>query len=149
MFKGILGKVLRQMRREGSKPQPACSPQDLLKMRRRASEQFSTALPRAYCTFLTITNGLDWDGLVIYATHRIPIVGFDDRFIDGFVEANLAHRDYPVFNDLLVFGENGTVVFVFDMAHREYQVLMNIGLDVLERYSTFDKLMTNALGEHL
>ncbi|MBD2633716.1 MULTISPECIES: YrhA family protein [Aphanizomenon] len=69
--------------------QPPCNPQKLIQLKEKVENQLNCTLPDGYIEFLSITNGLDWNGLLIFASETIPIVGYTDRKIPGFVDMNL------------------------------------------------------------
>jgi hypothetical protein len=76
-------------------------------LRRGSLAELASDIPVGYADFLTITNGLCFGGLCIYATRRIRVdLGHRTYDIEGFVEATLVWRSIDDDGaDLLVFGE--------------------------------------------
>jgi hypothetical protein len=149
MYHDLLKQIESEMRRFGMALQPPCSSAQLETLRRKAVQHLGNTIPDAYIAFLIDANGLDWNGLVVYATERTPIVGYPDRFIEGFVEGNLSYRDYHPLKDYLIFAEDGVVLFTYRLSASEYQIVTTVGLSLLESFKTFDELMANALKGHL
>jgi hypothetical protein len=124
-------------------------PQALKKLRLRAAQELGHDIPQQYADFLAITDGLDWNGLVVYASERTPIVGYSDRFIEGFVEGNLNYRDFEPMNGFLVFADDGVALYAYCISARQFQVILSVGLSVLKSFPTFDELLASAFQDHV
>ena len=148
MYQTFLEEIARQMEEDGEQLQPACSPESLKQLASTAQTVFSRGLPTEYTNFLSITDGLDWNGLVIYASATTPMPGHDDEFIQGFIEANLLWRDYKPNENFLIFGESGLSKYVYNIAASEYQVIDRPSMDVIGSVASFDELIAEALKSH-
>lgn len=148
MYQELLKTIGERASSYGESLQPPCSTESLAALHNRVQDELGVQLPEEFAAFLAKVNGLDWNGLVIYASERSPIVGYTDRFIEGIVEGNLSHRDQEPMNDFLVFGDDGDALYTFCISDRSYQVITTIGLTVLETFATFDELLTNAMEAH-
>jgi len=137
------------MRSYAEQLQPPCSDAELHALRHRARLELGHDAPDEYVRFLKRANGIDWNGLVIYASERAPIVGHADRSIDGFVDANLDFRDHSAFADYLVFADDGVALFVYHVTRSVYQAITRVGLVDLESFRSFDDLIANALSGHI
>ena len=149
MYDRLLEAIKGRKHSYGEDLQPPCSHEDLKSLRIRAKSELDFDIIDGYARFLKKANGLDWNGLVVYASKRAPIVGYSDRFIDGFVEANLAFRDFEPMKDYLVFADDGVVLFTLHAATNKYEVITRVGLSVLKSYSSFDELLTDAFSGHM
>src|SRR5713101_4320885 len=145
----LLQQTAEKMKRYNLGLQAPCSKVDLERVVTRARDELGYLLPDGYVGFLSLANGLDWNGLTIFASERTPITGFPDRFIDGFIEANLAYRDYAPMKAYAVFGDDGVALFTYSITMAEYQVLTKVGLSVLKRFGTFTELLTRAMQEKI
>mgnify|MGYP001557784141 CR=1 FL=1 len=95
------------------------------------------------------TNGLDWNGVVIYASDTVPIVGHPDRHIPDLVEINLNYRDDPRFADLLVIGSNGMDIYTYRISKGVYEVYDEVPHELVDTVPTFDELTAKALSRSL
>jgi hypothetical protein len=145
MYQEVLQAIATEKQKYDLSLQPPCSAADLERLRDNSVQELQQDIPAGYEAFLQATNGLDWNGLQVFATHRTPIAGFTDRFIGGFVDENLRYRDFEPMKQFLVFAGDGTVLHVFDTVRAEYQVILAVGLTVLETASSFEELIQNAL----
>jgi hypothetical protein len=108
-----------------------------------------TTLPVAYLNFLRLTNGLDWNGVVVYASETTPLGGHVDRSISGIVDMNLGLRADERFDDLLVFGSNGLDLYTLRLSTRVYETYDEVPHEPLDTFGTFDGLLTGALTRSL
>jgi len=149
MYRDLLERVAQEQARFGSGLQPPASPEQLKSVVERARTQLHVELPAEYLEFLKQTNGFDWNGVVIYASETVPIVGHPDRTISGIVEMNLGFRDDERFNDLLVLGSNGMDLYTYRVSTREYEIYDEVPHELIDTLPTFEVLMTRALTRSL
>src|SRR5918994_7425026 len=93
MYKDLLREIARKRAKYSQSMQPPCADEKLDQLKGRALDELSAAPPDEYIGFLKTTNGLDWNGLLIYACETSPISGYSDRFVPGFLETNLRTRE--------------------------------------------------------
>jgi len=148
MYQTLLQEHLDDKRGYGESPQPGCDAQQLERLRERARKELRTEFPEAYYDFLRQTNGLDSNGLVVYASETTPIVGHNDMSIEGIVDANLGWRDFAPHRRLVVFAESGTALYVYDNDGREYQQLDRQSNSVIAELPSFEALLHRALEEN-
>lgn len=149
MYHDLLKKIADEMKQLGRAMQPICAFSELETLRKKSLQKLGMAVPEPYTAFLALTDGLDWNGLVVYASKRTAIVGFPDRYIEGYIEGNQDYRDFPPLKDYLIFAEDGVVLFTYRISASEYQVVTVVGLTLLESFRSFDELLANALQGHL
>jgi hypothetical protein len=94
-------------------------------------------------------DGLDWDGLVIYASKTTALADHSDRFIEGWIEANQGFRSNPLMKQLLVFGDSGVDLYVYEPAKRQYSARDRVSLDLNESFASFEEMLAAALKTRL
>jgi SMI1 / KNR4 family (SUKH-1) len=146
---GLLEQLSAKVQQRGRMPQPPCGEQALSKLRLRAQTELGADIPPDYMEFLRQHNGLDWNGLAFYASETVPITGYTDRFIQGFIEANLGWRDNEYMNQFLVFGDNGMDIYTYEFDTGEYSARDRISDDVNEVFASFDEMLSVALNARL
>ncbi len=149
MYQDLIKQIAEEMKRFGLTQQPACSPNDIEILKMNSFHELGHTIPDGYIAFLSVVNGLDWNGLVVYASKRSQIVGFSDRFIEGFVAGNLAYQDFEPMKDYLIFADDGDALFTYQISTSKFQVVTSVGLTLLESFNTFDELLYDALQCHL
>lgn len=60
-----------------------------------------------YVHILKITNGIDNDGVIIYAAATNELSGYPDRKIEGVLEANVIWHEDPLKRNFLYYAESG------------------------------------------
>lgn len=150
MYQDLLKQIAAKMSRQAL--QPPSSASDIEKLRRRSQGELGCDIPDEYSRLLAVTNGLVWNGLMIYATETTPLVGIPNLSVQGFVEAN---REYRVIrrgdpmHEYILFGEDSVAFFSFHIPANSYTVFTIVGMTILETYKTFDELIVDALKGHL
>ena len=147
-YESLLRQIEGRKKAYGEALQPPCPTTAIRKLKAESRKQLSHPIPDEYAEFLAVTNGLDWNGLVLYASDRTPIVGYSDRFIEGFIEGNLGYRDFEPMKDYLVFAEDGTALYVYHTGKDAYHIILTVGLSIMESFSSFESLVAKALDEH-
>lgn len=148
MYQEQLNEIRRWRAEHGERMQPPSTEEGLTLLRRRAAHDLGTDVPPAYLDFLRLTNGLDWNGLVIYAGHTAPIPDQPATAIEGFVDATLGWREFPAVSRLLFFGESGDRLYAYDPPSGSFQVRDRQSDSILETHPSFDSLIAAALEAH-
>jgi hypothetical protein len=149
MYEQLLTQVGAKQAKYGEQSQPPCTEERLGRLRRRVREEIDAELPEGYADFLRTQDGLNHNGLFIYASETSPVVGAKDATIEGIVDANLGWRDDEHFNDYLVFGEGNMDLYVRHLPTGEYQVIDRTPGNLIETQPSFDQLLAAALKAHL
>ena len=144
MYRSLLTSVTEQRRRFGSEPQPPCTEIQIAQLTDGVAKQLAAQLPAGYIDFLRLGNGLDWNGLVIFASERVAIASHPDRFIAGFVEMNLVFREADTSRSL-IFGSDGMDVYTYDQSTGIYEIRDEVSRDVIDSLHSFDAMMVKAL----
>ena len=141
----LLAEIKKTEQKYGGDLQPPCTDKQLEDLTREVSEKLNIKLPRPYAEFLELHNGLNSNGLFIYATEKVLISGTKDEYIYGFVEMNLNYRDVDYFNDLLVFGDGNSDIYVYQISTNQYQRRDRMPAEnVIATYNTFEEMLTDA-----
>jgi hypothetical protein len=92
---------------------------------------------------------LNYNGLFIYASETVPVVGSRSATIQGIVEANLGWRDYEPHAAYLIFGEGNMDLYVRHLPTGRFQVVDRVPGNLIETHPSFDQLLAAALRAHL
>lgn len=149
---GYLQQMQAEDARFGDLSQPLATSDSVAVLKQQAREKFNYELPSAYEALLALSDGVNFNGYTLYASKTRPIAGYSDRLIEGFVEANKLWEEYAQNADhhLLVFGETGDDLFLFDRRDQKFKVIDKVGGDAYEEFDSFEELAAqlfkNALG---
>ncbi len=85
--------------------------EELQSLKHRFEKTMCSKLDEYYLKILSITNGIDNNGVVLYASETKEIKGYNDRFIEGIIEANdIWHEDIYKKN-LIFYAESELYLF--------------------------------------
>jgi hypothetical protein len=149
MDQRLLDELAAARARYGEQRQPPCTDDQLVRLRQRVREELGAELPDEYAAFLRGQDGLNHNGLFIYASETAPVVGARDATIQGIVEANLGWRDVEQMVTYLVFGEGNMDLYVRHLPTGAYQVIDRVPGNLIETHPSFDQLLAAALRSHL
>lgn len=144
-FDVLLQPVADDKKQYGLSMQPSCACGRMGSLRDRVKEELQADLPSEYEEFLAHTNGLDYDGLTFYGSEPGPIAGYDDRLLDGIVEANMGYRENGSMGRMLVLGESEDYLYVFDSQKSTYHAVDSTSMKKCEHYTSFRELLAGAL----
>jgi hypothetical protein len=96
--------------------------------------------PDEYLDILTQFNGVVVEGVFLYSTEPIKLVGSDGYSLD-FIEMNLLSREVSGMEDFLFLGDSDQDVYVLSIIEGKYQVRDKQAFDnVYEEFDSFSKL---------
>lgn len=148
MYQQTLAEISEWLKANALQVQPSATETEIQQLRMRARKELGFEIPEEYCALLRKTNGFDFNGLAVYASRTIPIAGYADRFIQGFVEANLAWRAANDEADFVAFAESGVSLYVFRPATSSYAILDRASASRPRAVASFDELFLRALEVH-
>ncbi|GEM_PF-1477546 len=144
-FAMLLQPIADDKKQYGLSMQPSCKSGRMNSLRERVKAELQDDLPSEYEEFLAQTNGLDFDGLVFYGSEPGPIAGYDDRMLDGIIEANRNHRENGSMKKMLVLGESEDLLYVFDSKDHAFHAVDSCSLKKCEHYTSFKEMLAGAL----
>ncbi|HEX8656249.1 MAG TPA: YrhA family protein [Hymenobacter sp.] len=126
----------------GGKLQPAADAEDLASLTKRVQDRFNYSLPTAYLNILAVADGMDFNGHTLYASKTHPLQGEENLLLQGLVEINEFWQDYAGNHDhhLIVFGETGDDLYLFDKRAQKFHVTDKVSGDVYQDFDTFEDL---------
>ncbi|HEX8660199.1 MAG TPA: YrhA family protein [Hymenobacter sp.] len=116
----------------------------------RVADTLSYALPQAYLDLLAVTDGLDWNGAVLYASET-RLRDDDELDIQGLLEANIQLRlAYTPDKDFIYFAESGMDAYRHNLTTDKFEISDRVvGDSVFETFDTaealFQQLLRNML----
>lgn len=150
----LLGTVLAERAAQKRPMQPPATGEQLQKFLAR-SQELDYQFPATYLEVLSVADGIDSNGIVLYASETQPLVGHADRpdyTIEGIVDANLTWRDYKPNQRFVFFAEAGDMVYCHDLTKNTFQIMDRIAQDVdseSDVFTTCEELMEKVLNHML
>lgn len=128
--------------------QPAATAQQLVTLRANAHQILGSDIPEPYLALLQRTNGLVYNGLVIYACERVAIVGSPNAFIDGLIEVNVDYRDIEELDRFLIIAESGLSSYCCNLDTQQFEVRDRTSFSRPEPQASFEQMLADALENH-
>ena len=144
-YKALLEKIAKSNASRGHQMQPPASEKEIELLRKESKSKLGYALGKEHEIFLRLHNGFNFNGYSIYATKISPIAGYNDRFIDGFIEANLQYHEAEGFRKYIFFGQTGGALYVYDKTSKVFAEIDSVSTDAYEKFKTFDGMVTHIL----
>lgn len=129
---------------------PGCTAQDLADLQTRARKELGVEIPPGYADFLRQHDGLNWNGLFVYASKTVSATSPGKGvLIEGFMDANLDFRSNGWESEWMLFGDSSLDLYVFNPAQNKYMICDRTSLDETESYTSFEEMIAEALRIHL
>jgi len=149
MYLKLLEQLEKKRKSYGLGMQPPANENELINFKQQVTKRLQHKIDKEYLNFLSIRNGFSWNGFSIYATCTTPIIGYSDRFIDGFVDVNLSYWEIDDNMIFITFGESGDTRYVFNLSKMRFEEIDKIALDTITIFNSFEELVYKLLQNSL
>ncbi len=132
----VLSEIQAEKRDAEETVRPPADEAAIAQLQNDASGQLQVALPEGYIAFLRRSDGIDFNGTVIYgATLQ------DSPYLPDFQKANALFGNL----DYVLYGETGDELFAQHRATGAWQIIDRASLSPLESFASFEALLEHAL----
>jgi hypothetical protein len=145
----LLAAVHAEQRRWGDEIRPPASDAAIAAASAAVTGELGCPLPTECARLWALSDGLDFDGVVLYDTCSRADARSAGGFWQGVVEANLLWRDDPANRELLVVGETDLDLLARHLPSGTWQRLDRVGRDRATTLATLDELVADALAPRL
>lgn len=143
----LLADVLQDKAAAEEPQQPALDTGGSDAFSNRVTQTFRYTLPETYLKVLAQTDGLDCNGVVLYAS-RVYAEG--ERFVlQGFTEANILLRGFTPNRDFLYFAESGMDFYRHNLQTGKFEISARVGGTVFNSFATAEELFTQIFNHML
>ena len=129
--------------------QPPLATEKAEAFKKRVAEVFNYALPQEYVDILSVADGIDWNGFVLYSS-EIRYEG-DEFVINGFIEVNSALRgplgDCAGLGDLMYFAESGIDLYQHNRGTGQFQLADRTSGWINETFESAQEMFQQLLRE--
>lgn len=134
----------------GEAVQPPATPEQTAALVHEAQDRFAATVPQDYVDFLHKTNGVDFDGLVLYGAGQTPEARGPGGFWQGLVAANAEWRRSGAHEGYLILGDTDMDLVTVDLAGERASLRDRVSGDVVETFDSvaamLDSLMRRRFG---
>ena len=143
----FLAAVLKDRASAGLRLQPGLPEADVTAFRRTVAQRLNYELPALYTDLLSRTDGLDSNGVVLYASR--PYFQGAKLLQQGFVEANQLLRAYAPNLDFVYFAESGMDLYRHNLVSNEFEVCTRVGLRTMVTFATAEAFFQQIFADML
>jgi hypothetical protein len=144
----LLRQVQADQRTAGELVREGATVEQLEQLRSQSRAALGVEVPHAVLEFLRESNGLDYNGLVIYDCTSSP-QSPSGGFWQGLVAANLAWRENPSLRSVLVLGDSDMDLYAWRADTGAWLRMDRIAHDRVQTYGSFESMIEEALQARL
>ena len=124
------------------------SAEDLKICQKDMAEMEFPPIPQGYADFLSKLNGFAWNGIEFFSTDQVTDPE-TDYMLNDIVSAN---EDFAEFNEdfldvenYVYLGRSDMDLYVYNVTNGNYEVLDDVGRDVMEDFETFEAMFAGVV----
>lgn len=140
-----LAAVQADQKAAGGRVRPGASEASIEATRTALAAKCGAPLPDELAALWRLTDGLDWNGMVLYGTVTAP----DGRFWQSIVAANEEWRGDPGNEPLLIVGDTDLDILAMELATGLWLSAGRIGRDRRFNWDRLDRLVAETLSTRL
>ncbi len=123
-------------------PPVGATADEIAKLKEDFFKKFNYNLPAIFEKLLSLSNGILFNGLTIWPTHKYWL------FLESFIEAN-THLRESFNNNLIYFGTRDEELYVYNLQVETYQALEYVGEAEWNDFATADEMFEFMLSRAL
>jgi hypothetical protein len=142
-----LAAVLQDRASTGLRVQPALPAVEAAAFQQLVKQELAYELPAPYLAILAQTDGLDSNGIMLYASH--PYFQEQKFRLQGLLEANRLLRAYAPNVEFVYFAESGMDLYRYSILGKQFEICTRVGLRVMETFGTAPEFFQRILADML
>lgn len=153
MSSDVMKDLLRQIADEqvagAETEQEPAAPQDIDALATALKTQMSATLPDDMRTYLSLSNGTDFNGLVLYGATQSSDTPGPGGFWQGLIEANREWREAGDHSAYIILGETGMDLLTVDLQGQSPVSRDRISGDLIESFPSVAAMLESYLLQHI
>lgn len=145
----LLKKLANEQAAASENSQGPADPQHIEAVELEAETRLSAKLPGDFLTYLSLSNGTDFNGLVLYGSNQSPDATGPGGFWQGLTAANLAWREGGDHQDYVILGETGMDLLTLDPRGENAASRDRVSGDIVEHFPSVAAMIECYLRSHL
>lgn len=126
-----------------------CSLKELKIFEQEVKKKFKYDLPKEYIDFLSIINGLEYNGLVLYGIDESIVSKRNNQKVTGYIETNEIWYENNEQKEYMFFGDSNISWYCYDIKKNSYVELDKPSGELEQEFSDFDDMIESALDNSL
>lgn len=135
----MVGEVINKLKSLGAVTFPPANKEDISHIRNKLLELRFSDFPKDYIEFLSITDGLIWDGVEIYGTKSRYREDYDYTF-DSVLVNNKNVIKFKYMQDRLFIGRTSENIILYCSKHKHYHAIDRLNISVKDSFDSIRDL---------
>lgn len=150
MWDKSLGEIKKILKRYNENLNRPATDEEIVRFLKSVEERFeNVSLPKQYLDFLKETNGLDFNGTVIYGVDRDILKNNLNEVVYGFIENNEIWYENSWQKEFAFIGDTNDSWYCIKIKDEVYMELDKPSGDLIRGYNDFDEMLEDALSTSL
>lgn len=145
----VIEQVHSDQAKYGEARQGPATAEQISKAREEVRVRFGAVLPDDFVAFLQRSNGVSYNGAVIYGASQSEAAPGPNGFWQGIVAANAAWREGPGHSGYLVLGDTDLDLLTVDLTGERAVLRDKVSSDVNEQFNSVAEAIEAILRERL
>ncbi|WP_299775141.1 YrhA family protein [uncultured Tateyamaria sp.] len=147
-MKDLLKRIVDDQAAASEVLQGSAEPQYIEALEIDTEAQLSAKLSGDFLTYLSLSNGTDFNGLVLYGANQSPDAPGPGGFWQGLIVTNLAWRESGDHRQYVILGETGMDLLTADLKGENATSLDRVSGDTIERFPSVAAMIEFYLSSH-
>lgn len=145
-WKELLTEIIKNEEKYESSLRNPVTDLEILNLQQLVQEKLGNIqFPESYIDFLKTVNGIDFNGLVIYAVDEELLSEQNGEHIQGFVETNEIWHENESQKQYIFFGDSDIAWYCFDLKQEIFLELDKPSGTIIQSFDCFDSMLSEAL----
>ena len=126
-----------------------CSQEEINMLQKEVNNKFQYYLPEDYVEFLSVINGLEYNGLVIYGIDEDLINVENNQNVTGYIDTNQIWYENEEQREYMFFADNDMSWYCYNMNKKTYMELDKPSGELEQEFDSFADMLESALENSL
>ena len=149
MWKDNLNKIKEEEKIYDEELNTGASKEEIDKLLEEAKEQLEIELPKEYLDTISIINGMEFNGFILYAIDEYLLEHENNQSISGLIDSNQVWHENEEQKKYLFLGESDISWYVYEYEKKRFIELDNPSGREICTYNNFDEMFNKLLQDAL
>ena len=149
MWKEHLEEIRQEEKQYGGDINCGISKEEAENFIKAVKEELGIALPEEYLKILTIVNGIEFNGFILYGADEPLLKKEPNQHVNGLIDCNKVWHENEWQKQYLFLGESSISWYVYDLKAKKYYELDNPSGEVSEEFNDFERMLDEMFEDSL
>ena len=145
----MLKEKLEAIEKENGRLNAGCTAEELKIFEQKVLEKFKYELPEEYIKFLSVVNGLEFNGLILYGIDESILDRKNAQTVTGYIDSNEIWYENEWQKEYMFFGDADISWYCLDVSKNVFVELDKPSGSLMQEFENFEDMLEYALGNCL